>query len=67
MNLQRGNFKNVIFLYTKLAQIGHRLAAFHQLFSWTSAGPSKCLIDKLIGWQGYSEQQKALSKTIFSK
>ena len=30
-----------------------RLTAFHQLFSWTSAGPSKCPIDKMIGSQGH--------------
>ena len=30
-----------------------RLKAFYQLFSWTSDGFSKCLIDKMIGLQGY--------------
>ena len=28
-------------------------AAFHQLFSWTSAGLSKCSIDKMISFQGH--------------
>ena len=28
------------------------LTAFHQLFSWTSAGLSKCLMNKMIGSQG---------------
>ena len=30
-----------------------RLTAFHQLFTWASAGPSKCPIDKMISLQGY--------------
>ena len=29
--------------------IDQRLTVFHQLFSWTSVGPSKCPIDKMIG------------------
>ena len=29
-----------------------QLTVFHQLFSWTSVGLSKCLIDKMIGSQG---------------
>ena len=33
--------------------IDQRLTAFHQLFSWTSVGLSKCLIDKMIGSQGH--------------
>ena len=31
-----------------------KLSSIHRLFSWTSAGPSKCLIDKMIGSQVYS-------------
>ena len=33
--------------------IHERLTIFHQLFSWTLVGPSKCPIDKKIGSQGY--------------
>ena len=33
--------------------IDQGLTVFHQLFSWTSAGPSKCLIAKMIGSQGH--------------
>ena len=33
--------------------IDQRLTVFHQLFSWTSVGPSKCPIDKMIGSQGH--------------
>ena len=32
--------------------INHRLTVFHQLFSWTSVGSSKCPIHKMIGLQG---------------
>ena len=31
--------------------VDERLTVFHQLFSWTSVGPSKYLIDKMIGPQ----------------
>ena len=33
--------------------IDQRLTVFHQLFSWTSAGLSKCAIYKMIGSQGH--------------
>ena len=33
--------------------IDQRLTVFHQLFSWTSVGPSKCPIDKMIGSQDH--------------
>ena len=32
--------------------IDQSLTVFHQLFSWTSVRPSKCLIDEMIGSQG---------------
>ena len=31
----------------------YRLTVFRKLFNWTSVGPSKCPIDKLIGLQGH--------------
>ena len=31
--------------------IYHKLTVFHQLFSWTSVGLSKCPINKMIVWQ----------------
>ena len=33
--------------------LDQRLTAFHQVFSWTSARPSKCPIHKMIGLQGH--------------
>ena len=33
--------------------IGQRLTVFHQLFSWTSFGPNKCPIAKMIGSQDH--------------
>ena len=33
--------------------IDQRLRVIHQPFSWTSVGPSKCPIDKIIASQGY--------------
>ena len=36
-----------------LLLLDQRLAAFHQLFSGTSVGPSKSPIDKIIGLQGH--------------
>ena len=33
--------------------IYHRLTVFHQLFSQTSVGPSKCPINKMIGSQDH--------------
>ena len=33
--------------------IDQRLTVCHQLFSWTSFGPSECPINKLIGSEGY--------------
>ena len=33
--------------------IDQRLRAFHQLSSWTSFGPWKCPIDKIICFQGH--------------
>ena len=50
--------KKVHCLYANTASIlwlllDKTLAAFHQLFSWTSVGPLKCPIDKMIGLQGH--------------
>ena len=33
--------------------VDQRLAAFHQTFSWTSAGSLKFLIDEMISWQSH--------------
>ena len=33
--------------------VDHKLAATQQLFSWTSAGLSKCQIDEVIGSQDH--------------
>ena len=35
------------------AVIEQRLTVIHLLFSWTSAGPSKCPIDKMFGSHGH--------------
>ena len=56
--MKLGFVKKFIFFYVDLASIfllllDQRLSVFHQLFSWTSVGPSKCSIDKMIGSQGY--------------
>ena len=33
--------------------IDQRLTVFHQLFSWTPVGPSKCPFEKIIGSEGH--------------
>ena len=40
--------------------IDKRQEVCHQLFSWTSVGPSKFLIDKMIGSQGHGTIQEVL-------
>ena len=40
--------------------IYHRLTVFHQLFRYTSVGPSKSPIDKMIGLEGYLTVWKVL-------
>ena len=50
--------KNLIMILIKLACFFKRFSnqrqeAICQLFGWTSAGPSKCPIDKMIGWQSH--------------
>ena len=58
--------------------IDQGLAAFFQLFSWISAGPSECSIDKIIGSQDHLTlwavpwvpcvlYLRTLSQKIFSK
>ena len=56
--LKLGIVKKFIFFYVNLASIlwlllDQRLAAFHQLFIWTSDGSSKFLINKIIVPQRY--------------
>ena len=56
-NFQTKHCKNLIMLSKKLACFfnlfcDQRLSSIHQLFSWTSVGPSKCKIDKMISSQG---------------
>ena len=53
-----GIVKKFIFFHVSFASVlwlllDERLPAFHQLFSWTLVGSSKCLINKLTGSQGY--------------
>ena len=51
--------------------IGQTLTVFHQLFSWTSVGHSKCPIDKrsvqkaILQSQEYSEYNMAWSRSSF--
>ena len=57
-NLKLGIVKVFNVLLSKISLhyqtvIDQKLTVFHQLFSWTSVGPSKCPIDKMIGSQGH--------------
>ena len=56
-NFQTKHCKKLIMLLKKLACFfnlfcDQRISSIHQLFSWTSVGPSKCKIDKMISSQG---------------
>ena len=56
-NFQTKHCKKLIMLLKKLACFfnlfcDQRISSIHQLLSWTSVGPSKCKIDKMISSQG---------------
>ena len=36
-----------------LCNLKNNFTAIHKLLSWTTVGPPKCPINKMIGWQGH--------------